>query len=163
MENIVYRPIGIIRSPFKTPRDTPIQPTAAKGIRGTVEILPEYEEGLHSLEGFSHIILLFHCHLSSGYSLKVTPFMDTTERGVFATRAPRRPNSIGLSIVKLIERKNNILYIEDVDIIDGTPLLDIKPFVPQFDVRENVRIGWLERNVGKLKETKDDGRFTKGE
>ncbi len=156
---VVYRPIGVIRTPFKSPVGVPIQPSAGRGVRGVVEVFPEYVEGLKDLEGFSYIILIYHFHLVKRYSLRVTPYMDSEARGVFATRAPARPNPIGISIVKLVKIEGNKLYIEDVDIVDGTPLLDIKPYVPEFDYRPNARIGWLERRVKKLKDTRDDGRF----
>ena len=159
MDEIRYKPIGIIHSPFKEPKGTPIQPTAAKGVDGAVEVFPEYVEGLKDLDGFSHIILIYHLHLSRKFSLKVKPFMDDQIRGVFSTRAPSRPNPIGISVVRLIKIEKNILHIRDVDIIDGTPLLDIKPYVPEFDVRVVDKIGWLERNVNKLPISKDDGRF----
>jgi tRNA-Thr(GGU) m(6)t(6)A37 methyltransferase TsaA len=158
---IKYKPIGIVRSPFKKPEGTPIQPAAAKGVEGRVELLPEFKEGLKDLEGFSHIILLCHFHLSKSAPLSVTPYMDKEPRGVFATRSPSRPNSIGLSIVRLIKIENNVLYVRDLDIVDGTPLLDIKPYVPRFDEKEDIKIGWLEKNIHKLKKMKDDGRFKK--
>ena len=159
MDEIKYKPIGIIHSPFKEPKGTPIQPTATKGIDGTVEVFSEYVEGLKDLDGFSHIILIYHFHLSKKSSLKVKPYMDDQIRGVFSTRAPCRPNPIGISVVRLIAIKGNKLYIQDVDIVDGTPLLDIKPYVPEFDVRAVDKIGWLEKNVNKLSTSKDDGRF----
>jgi len=161
MDEIKYKPIGIIHSPFKKPQGMPIQTTAAKGIRGTVEIFPEYAEGLKDIEGFSHIILICHFHLSKKASLKVKPFMDNQLRGVFSTRAPSRPNPIGLSIVRLVGVEERTLLIQDVDIIDGTPLLDIKPYVPDFDSREDNKIGWLEKNIHKLPLSFDDGRFKK--
>jgi len=158
---VKYSPIGVVHSPHRQPSGTPIQPTAAKNVKGIVEILPEYVEGLKDMKGFSHIILLYHFHLSKGYSLLVKPYMDVVERGVFATRAPRRPNPIGLSVVRLDEIDGNRLYVRDVDIVDGTPLLDIKPHVPQFDLRSGqIRIGWLERKVRKLPSTRDNGRFS---
>jgi len=138
----------------------PIQPSGAKGIKGTVELLPEYAEGLQDLEGFSHVVLLCHLHLSTGYSLKVKPFLDDQLRGVFATRAPRRPNPIGLSVLRLIKIEGTILHVEDIDIVDGTPLLDIKPYVPEFEVQETVRIGWLSEKIGKAAGEKSDGRFS---
>jgi tRNA-Thr(GGU) m(6)t(6)A37 methyltransferase TsaA len=159
MTKIIYTPIGIIHSPFKTPDGTPIQPAAAKNIEGTIEIYSEYQVGLQDLDGFSHIIVLFHCHLIKDYNLKVTPYLDNHEHGVFATRAPVRPNPIGMSIVNLIKIEKEILFIKGVDIIDGTPLLDIKPYVPEFDRREMVKIGWLENKIKKLPGTKDDNRF----
>ncbi|WP_157868101.1 tRNA (N6-threonylcarbamoyladenosine(37)-N6)-methyltransferase TrmO [Pyrococcus abyssi] len=156
---ICYRPIGIIHSPFKEPKDVPIQASAAKDIEGTVEVFPEFSEGLKDIEEFSHIILIYHFHRAKFKGLLVEPYMHEEKHGVFATRAPARPNPIGISVVRLVERKGNILRIRDVDILDGTPLLDIKPYVPEFDVRENVRIGWLEKNVHKLEKARDDGRF----
>jgi tRNA-Thr(GGU) m(6)t(6)A37 methyltransferase TsaA len=161
MNEIKYKPIGIVHSPFKEPKGTPIQPAGANGIDGTVEVFPEYAEGLKDLEGFSHIILIYHFHLSKGASLKVRPYMDSKVHGVFAMRGPSRPNPIGISIVRLVRLEENILQIQDVDVIDGTPLLDIKPYVPEFDVREVEKIGWLEKNVHKLSKTKDDERFIK--
>ncbi len=161
MDEIKYKPIGVIRSPFKEPKGTPIQPAGAKGIEGTVEVFPEYAEGLKDIEGFSHIILIYHFHLSKGTSLRVKPYMDNEARGIFAMRGPSRPNPIGVSIVRLARIEENILHIQDVDIVDGTPLLDIKPYVPEFDVREAEKTGWLEENVHKLSTSRDDGRFTK--
>ena len=161
MNEIKYRPIGVIHSLFEEPEGTPIQPAGAEGIEGTVELFPKYAEGLKDLEGFSHIILLYHFHLSKGPSLKVRPYMDNEAHGVFAMRGPSRPNSIGISVVRLVRIEENILHIQDVDIVDGTPLLDIKPYVPEFDIREVEKTGWLERNVHKLSTSKDDGRFTK--
>jgi tRNA-Thr(GGU) m(6)t(6)A37 methyltransferase TsaA len=160
MNETKYKPIGIIHSPFKEPRGTPIQPAGAKGIKGTVEIFPEYAGGLKDIGGFSHIILLYHFHLSKGPALIVKPYMDSEAHGVFAMRGPSRPNPIGISVVGLVRVEGNMLHIQDVDIVDGTPLLDIKPYVPEFDIREVERIGWLEKNVHKLSESKDDGRFT---
>jgi tRNA-Thr(GGU) m(6)t(6)A37 methyltransferase TsaA len=161
MDEITYAPIGIIHSQFKEPKGTPIQPTAAKGIDGKVEIFPEYTEGLKDLEGFSHIILIYHFHLVKKSSSKVKPFMDDQIRGVFSTRAPSRPNPVGISVVRLVRIEENILHIQEVDVVDGTPLLDIKPYIPEFDIREVEKIGWLEKNVHKLSKTKDDERFIK--
>jgi len=160
MEEIKYKPIGIIRSPFGDVHGMPIQPTGARGITGTVEIKPEVADGLKDVEGFSHIILIYHFHRSEGYSLEVKPFMDDHLRGVFATRAPRRPNPIGMSIVRLVKVEGCTLYIEDVDIVDGTPLLDIKPYVPQFDAREVEKTGWLFGRADKVHEAKSDERFS---
>lgn len=157
---ISYRPIGIIRTPFKEPQGTPIQPTGGEGVKGIAEVYPEYQPGLKDIGGFSHLILIYHFHLIRDYSLKAKPFMDDKEHGIFAIRGPARPNPIGLSVVRLVQVEGNLLHIQDVDIIDGTPLLDIKPYVPAFDGRANVRTGWLEDNVDKLEKTRDDGRFT---
>jgi len=159
MYQIVYKPIGIIHTPFKQPKGTPIQPISAKGVKGYIEVFPEYAKGLKDIEGFSHIFLIYHFHLVKGSSLVVKPYMDKELRGIFATRAPCRPNPIGISVVRLIKVVGNILHIQDVDIVDGTPLLDIKPYVPAFDIREVERIGWLERVISKVRVTRDDGRF----
>ncbi|MBE0425977.1 MAG: tRNA (N6-threonylcarbamoyladenosine(37)-N6)-methyltransferase TrmO [Nitrospirae bacterium] len=159
MTKIIYRQIGIIHTPYKNIKGMPIQPAGARGIKGTIELNPDYVEGIQDLDGFSHIILIYHFHLSKDYSLKVKPFMDDTLRGVFATRSPRRPNPIGLSVVRVVKIEKNILYIEDVDIIDGTPLLDIKPYVTDFDVHEVESTGWLSQKIEKLKQTKSDERF----
>jgi len=160
MNGIKYKPIGVIHSPFKEPEGTPIQPAGAKGTDGIVEIFPEYAEGLKDIEGFSHIILLYHFHLSKGATLLAKPFMDNEKHGVFAMRGPSRPNPIGISVVRLVGVEGNMLHIQDVDIVDGTPLLDIKPYIPEFDIRKVERIGWLEKNVHKLSASKDNGRFT---
>ena len=160
MDEIVFKPIGIIHTPFIEPVGVPIQSIAGKGIEGKIEVFSEFAEGLCDTEGFSHLILLFHLHKSWKSDLKVIPFMDDVFRGVFSTRSPNRPNPIGLSIVKLVRRKGNILYIKDLDIIDGTPLLDIKPYIPDSDIRITSKIGWLTKNISKMNTTKDDGRFT---
>jgi tRNA-Thr(GGU) m(6)t(6)A37 methyltransferase TsaA len=160
MPEIIYMPIGVIRSPFKDTKGTPIQTAGARGVPGTVEIEPRYDDGLKDLQGFSHIFLIYHFHLSQEYSLMVKPFLDDTLRGVFATRAPRRPNTIGLSVVRLVRVEGCTLHIEDVDIVDGTPLLDIKPYVPEFDVREVERIGWLADRVDRAAEMEADERFS---
>jgi len=159
MSEITYRPIGVIRTPFKEVKGTPIQPTGAVGVRGRVHVEPEYGEGLKDIEGFSHLILLYHFHLAEGYSLQVQPYMDVERRGMFATRIPGRPNPIGFSIVRLVGVDGCILHVEDVDIIDGTPLLDIKPYVPDFDMRKTDKIGWLAGRSRNVRHTRSDGRL----
>ncbi len=151
--------IGTVYSPFPDPQGMPIQPSGASGEEGRIEIKAEYAEALQDLEGFSHLILLYHFHRCSGYSLKVKPFLDDQERGLFATRAPRRPNPIGFSVVRLTAVEAPNLYILDVDVVDGTPLLDIKPYVPAFDSRENATTGWLEEKASQAKKLKADDRF----
>ncbi len=141
---VTYHPIGVIRSEHITAEQTPIQPAYAKGCKGRVEILPEYAEGISDLEGFSHIYLIYHLHQAGPAQLKVKPFLQDVERGVFATRAPCRPNAIGLSIVALVRREGNILHLDGVDILDGTPLLDIKPYTARFDRIEGTRNGWQD-------------------
>jgi tRNA (adenine37-N6)-methyltransferase len=156
---VVYRTIGTVRSPFFEAEGMPIQPSRAREIRGAVEVDPKYADGLQDLAGFSHAILLCHLHRSRGFALKVVPFLDDTPRGVFATRAPRRPNPIGLSVVKLVSVDGNRITFEGVDLIDGTPVLDIKPYVPEFDEREEIRLGWLEE--ARRREAVSDGRFVR--
>jgi tRNA-Thr(GGU) m(6)t(6)A37 methyltransferase TsaA len=141
-------PIGTIHSPFTDKSQTPIQASRSQA-EGVVEIYPEYAEGLQDLEGFSHIFLLYAFHESSGYSLLVKPFLDDQLHGVFATRYPYRPNQIGLSVVRLIARQGSTLEVEGVDVLDGTPLLDIKPYVPDFDLRTGTRAGWYESRIDK--------------
>jgi tRNA-Thr(GGU) m(6)t(6)A37 methyltransferase TsaA len=159
---LTYKSIGVVHSPFKEPKNVPIQAVASKGTTGTLEIYPEYAEGLQDLDGFSHLILLYHFHLiKEDCSLMVKPFLDDQLHGVFATRSPDRPNKIGISVVSLTKIEKNTLHVQDVDIIDGTPLIDIKPFVPEFDCRKTDKIGWFSGKISKLEITKDDGRFCK--
>ncbi len=153
------QPIGVIRTPFTQLAGMPIQPPGAAGVRGTVEVRPEFVAGLQDLAGFSHVILLYEFHRSSGFELKVVPFLDGEPRGVFATRAPRRPNPIGLSVVRLIAVGDGLLHVEGVDMLDGTPLLDIKPYVPEFDAPAPCRTGWLEGAGGGARDTRSDDRF----
>jgi tRNA-Thr(GGU) m(6)t(6)A37 methyltransferase TsaA len=154
-----YIPIGIIHSPFKTTEGMPIQPTGAQSIRGTIDINPEFAPGLKDLDGFSHIILLYHFHRSKRTRLEVIPFLDSRPRGIFSTRASSRPNPIGISMVELVKIERNILHIKNVDILDGTPLLDIKPYVPEFDQYPAEKIGWLEDVKGRVIKKKSDSRF----
>jgi len=156
---ITFTPIGIIHTPFHEPAGTPRQSAFAGHAAGTVEVYPALAEGLADLEGFSHILLLYHFHKSSGYALRCTPFADSAERGLFATRAPRRPNPIGISVVRLLGRRDNILAIEGVDMLDGTPLLDIKPYISDFDSWRGVRNGWHEHAPHRDRATADN-RFT---
>jgi len=153
-------PIGIIHSPFTEREGMPVQPSGAVGVAGTVEVFEEFRAGLDDLAGFSHILLLYQFHRSQGFDLRVVPFLDATPRGLFATRAPRRPNPIGLSVVRLRAVHEGILEIENVDVLDGTPLLDIKPYVPAFDAASDVRIGWLEASAGRAVDRRADTRFT---
>lgn len=153
MTEIKMKPIGVIHTSYKEQKDTPIQPTFGKDIKGTVEIYDEYVDGLSDLEGFSHIYLLYIFHKSDGYNMKVKPYLDNEEKGLFATRSPWRPNPIGMSLVRLERIDGKILHVVDMDIIDGTPLLDIKPYIPPFEDSENCRIGWL---AGKLEKEDND-------
>ena len=139
------RPIGVIHTPFCSASGTPIQPSAAKGTVGTIEIFDRYQEGLNDLEGFERIWLIYWFHKAAKHKIKVVPYLDDQERGLFSTRAPSRPNPLGISAVRLLKIDGNILTIGDVDILTGTPLLDIKPYVPQFDCFRVRRCGWVGR------------------
>jgi tRNA-Thr(GGU) m(6)t(6)A37 methyltransferase TsaA len=143
MMEFIMKPIGVIHSPFTDKAQTPIQPTRSPAI-GQVEVYPEFSDGLQDLEGFSHIFLLYIFHQSNGYTLRVKPFLDSQLHGLFATRYPCRPNPIGLSVVRLLARRDNILDIEGVDVLDGTPLIDIKPYIHDFDAPTETRSGWYE-------------------
>lgn len=144
MEKQVYIPIGVIHSEHLVAQKTPVQPVYAKGCKGWVEFYPEFEEGLRDVEGFSHLYLIYHLHQAPPASLLVRPFLQDSEHGIFATRSPLRPNPIGLSIVELVRREGFVLYLEGVDILDGTPLLDIKPYTARFDRVETTRNGWQD-------------------
>ena len=158
-----YVPIGVVHSPFREPTGTPIQSSAAAavGVEARVEVFPCFREGLRDLEGFSHLILLYHMHRIQPAGLLVKPFLGNKSHGVFATRSPGRPNPIGFSVVRLLSVEDGELRITDVDILDQTPVLDIKPYVGEFDIRPVERIGWFADNLCKLDKTKDDGRFVK--
>ena len=161
MQSILYHPIGIIHTPFLSNEDMPIQGIGGKGIKATIEIYPEFTAGLKDLEGFSHIILLYHLHLVEKSALIVKPFLDDKERGIFATRSPVRPNPIGMTTVRLIEIIDNRLIIEDVDMIDQSPLLDIKPCLPIIDDIQGVRLGWLTGKIEQFSQKKSDDRFNR--
>jgi tRNA-Thr(GGU) m(6)t(6)A37 methyltransferase TsaA len=156
---ITYHPIGEIHSPFTDLVSMPIQPISNASTPGSVEIYSPFVMGLKDLDEFSHLILLYHLHEVGDTALVVTPFLDSTPHGIFATRAPARPNPIGLSIVKLVRIEGHILHVDDLDVLNGTPLLDLKPYVPQFDHRQDVRTGWLERVKGNSKAKVSDERF----
>ena len=159
MKIISMFPIGTIHTPYKDLVGMPIQPTGARGVDGWIEILPDFMPGLKDLDGFSHLILLYHFHQSDGYALQPRPFLDANPKGVFSTRSPKRPNPIGLSIVQFVRIEDMVIHISDVDIVDGTPLLDIKPYVPVFDHREDAKIGWLTEKIGEVEHFKSDNRF----
>jgi tRNA-Thr(GGU) m(6)t(6)A37 methyltransferase TsaA len=141
---VTYGPIGIIHTPFKEKAATPIQGNYDPDSIGEVEVFPQYGEGLKNIAGFSHLILIYHFHLAEGCSLVTSPFLDDEGKGIFSIRHFNRPNPIGISVVRLDQVNGNILTIGEVDIIDGTPLLDIKPYIPDFDIRREVRKGWYE-------------------
>jgi len=159
MESVILKPIGVIHSPFTDAKSMPIQPVSENSAAGSIEVFSEFAAGLKDLEGFSHILLLYHFHRSRSYSLAVTPFLDTEPRGLFATRAPNRPNPIGISLVRLDRIEGSHLQVENIDVIDGTPLLDIKPHVPDFDCAPGARIGWLEKAAAEMRRKVADDRF----
>jgi tRNA-Thr(GGU) m(6)t(6)A37 methyltransferase TsaA len=160
--NYSYKSIGIIHSPHKKLDETPIQPVYAKGTQGFLEIFSDYAQGLKDLEGFSHIYLIYVFHKESETKLIVKPFLEDEERGVFATRAPVRPNKIGLSIVKLLKIEGNKIFIENIDVLDGTPLLDIKPYCSKFDIIEGVKSGWQDNIDENTANIKGKRNFNKG-
>ncbi len=159
MNDVVFTPIGVIHTPWTEMAGMPLQAVAAQGVTGTITIAPEYAAGLRDLDGFSHLILLYHLHQMTGHQLEVTPYLDTVTRGIFATRSPKRPNPIGFSVVRLLSVAGETLTIADVDMLDGTPLLDLKPYVPAFDAHATERIGWFATNVEKVHRVRADERF----
>ena len=163
MPTITYQPIGVISTPYPDPVGIPVQAAGAMEITGTIEFDPTYAAGLRDLGGFSHLILLYHLHLVQGVALEVIPFLDDQPHGIFATRSPKRPNPIGLAVVRLIGVTGTTVQIAGVDMVDGTPLLDIKPYVPAFDSHPAAQIGWFAKNVARVAEIKADDRFTAGE
>jgi len=146
---IRYTPIGVVHSPHAADEHVPPRRIDRRGVEGTVEVFPQYAEGLRDLEGFSHVILLCHLHLSSSYALSVKPPSDTRTHGLFATRSPRRPNPISLTVVRLRSIEGNVLHVIDLDIVDGTPLLDIKPYFASTYDGDEVRTGWMETRSGR--------------
>jgi tRNA (adenine37-N6)-methyltransferase len=161
-KEIIFCPIGTIHSPYTDLTGMPIQPAGAQGVRGTIIVDDAFQGGLRDLDGFSRVILIYALHRANGYSLEVIPFLDTEPHGIFATRAPRRPNALGLSIVRLVEVNANELVIEDVDILDGTPLLDIKPYVPAFDCFPDCKAGWFDGCSERVVTARSDHRFCSG-
>ena len=157
--DITFDTIGTIHTPFTTLEDMPIQPVAGQDIKGEVVLEEKWQPGLKDLEGFSHIYLIYFWHQALRTELEVIPYLDTVVRGVFATRSPLRPVKIGLSVVRLLAVKGNRLEIADVDMLDGTPLLDIKPYVPAFDNRQNAKPGWLNANPDEIATKRSDKRF----
>lgn len=162
---VSLRPVGVLRSPHKDVKGMPVQPVGARGVEGHVEVRPDLLEGLRDLDGFSHVILLYHLHRVSGYDLMARPFLDTCRRGVFATRSPRRPNAIGLSVLELagVDVERGVVRVRNVDILDGSPVLDIKPYVPAFDSCPTCRIGWFEGRMEEAVTHRADGRFRREE
>jgi tRNA-Thr(GGU) m(6)t(6)A37 methyltransferase TsaA len=159
MDEIILRPIGVIRTPYQDLEGMPIQPGGAHSVEGQVVVDRAYEEGLSDVDGFSHLILIYHFHHCKGFKLTVTPFLDHHQRGLFATRAPRRPNPVGISVVALLGRNENLLRVSHIDVVDGTPLIDIKPFVPAFDAPDVTSIGWLKNKAEQSATVRSDKRF----
>lgn len=158
--SITYEPIGIVHSSYRDPVGVPIQGALAPESEGTLKIYPPFAAGLQDIEGFSHLIVIYHFHAASEKApLLATPFLDDEPHGIFAIRSPRRPNPIGLSVVRLLQRRDRELRLSEVDMIDGTPVLDLKPFVPRFDHREGVRIGWFSGRLDRPARTHADDRF----
>ena len=156
----LHEPIGEIQTPFETPEGMPIQPASDESTQGTVVVDPAHEAGLADLDGFSHCILVYQFHAGDDeHSLRPTPFLDDTERGLFATRAPNRPNGIGLSIVGVESVEGRELTVSGIDVVDGTPLFDIKPFVPQFDVPAETAAGWVDETDAGVESMTADDRF----
>lgn len=158
---INYSPIGIIRTPYQQVQGMPIQNVNARGIQGRIELNAQYKDGLEDLIGFSHLILIYHFHLINKVNLKPIPFLDGAPHGLFATRAPSRVNPIGLSVVRLISIDDFLITVEDIDVLDNTPILDIKPYIPAFDSVTDASIGWYADRMDKLPQTKADDRFIK--
>lgn len=156
---MTLKPIGTIHTPYTNLEQMPIQPRGAADTLGTLIINPAYKEGLKDLDGFSHVYVLYHFHKATRSELLVTPFMDTEIRGVFATRSPLRPSHIGMSVTQIVSVQDNIVTLKGIDVLDGTPLLDIKPYIPQFDAVSNVKTGWMNKNKTEVSNTVSDSRF----
>jgi tRNA-Thr(GGU) m(6)t(6)A37 methyltransferase TsaA len=156
--DLTLSPIGILHTPFKQCAGVPIQSVYSRDKTGSAEVFPEYRDGLKDLDGFSHIFLIYYFHQSQGFKLQCRPFLDTVTRGLFATRAPRRPNPIGLSLVELVGVRDTVVQFAGPDMVDGTPLLDIKPYIDGFDVRADAKMGWYEEAKNKS-QIVADGRF----
>lgn len=157
---ISYNPIGYFKTPFTEIKGMPIQPVGATGVEGSIEVLPEYRDGLKDLEGFSHVFVLYHLHEIEGYDLTVKPFLDNERHGIFATRSPKRPNPIGLSVMRLKGVTDNSVLLEGIDVLDRTPVIDIKPYVADFDCCDADRFGWFEGGKSaKAKHHRSDERF----
>jgi len=156
---ICYDPVGVLRSPFTRLEGMPLQSVAAREIQGRVEIHPQFAPGLRDLDGFSHLHLITHLHRGAPGGLEVVPFLDDTVRGIFATRSPRHPNPIGLSVVRLLSVAGCVLEISGIDLLDGTPILDLKPYVPEFDSVAAERTGWLQEAAQRVHRVTADRRF----
>ena len=149
MKEITMTPIGMIHSPYKQVKDIPIQGKFNTEVKACIELKDEYAPGLKDLGGFSHAIIIYYFHMSQKKEVIAKPFLEDKEYGIFAIRSPHRPNHIGLSIVKIEDVEENKLYFSEVDVINGTPVLDIKPYIKHFDVRDNAVSGWLDKHFEK--------------
>jgi tRNA-Thr(GGU) m(6)t(6)A37 methyltransferase TsaA len=161
MQTLKVETIGVIRTPFTSLEDMPIQPGGGKDVLGELIIEPQFAEGLADLDGFSHIYLIYIFHRAAGTKMRVVPFLDDRPRGVFATRAPVRPSRIGLSVVELIEVTDCRVKIRNIDVLDGTPLLDIKPYIAAFDGVADSRSGWMEAVKEEVDARRSDNRFSR--
>jgi len=159
MDDIIFHPIGVIRTPHENAEGTPIQPAAASEYQGKIILLNEFVPGLQDLEGFSHIFVFYHFNRIKETKLVVKPFLDNEEHGIFATRAPARPCPMGMSLLKIESIVNNEITVSGVDILDNTPVIDIKPYIPKFDCVSDARFGWMEKRIERLDTSGDDGRF----
>lgn len=159
MESITFRPIGILKTPFDLPADMPIQPLSSKGAKGKAIVFPEFSDGLYDLDGFTHVIVIYYMHRVRRQELIVTPFFDTSPHGVFATRAPVRPNPLGISVLELEKIDGNTLYLLNVDMLNGSPLIDIKPYMPDFDSFPSAKAGWYDKIESKPESPRSDNRF----
>ena len=159
-QEVVLRAIGVIRSPHRSAAGTPIQSAYADAVEGDVVVDEDFVTALDDIDGFERIWLIYCLDRAKPWKSKVVPYRDTQERGLFATRAPSRPNPVGLSVVRLLARQGNVLRVRGLDVLDGTPVLDVKPYVPEFDRPRHVRTGWLEAARGRVRSTRSDGRFT---
>jgi tRNA-Thr(GGU) m(6)t(6)A37 methyltransferase TsaA len=159
-EPVTYTPIGVVRSPYAALDGMPLQTVAATEVEATVELDPRVHAALRDLDGFSHLWLVAHLHRVEAWAPEVVPFLDTQPRGVLATRSPRHPNPIGLSVVELLSVEPGVLRIRGIDLLDGTPVLDVKPVVPEFDVvRADVRTGWFDAAAARVRSVRSDTRY----
>lgn len=161
MDQICYKAIGIIESPFDHAINMPVQSLVADDIRGKIVLDPKYLEGLKDIQLFSHVHVIYHFHLSRGYELIAKSILDNNEHGIFAIRAPRRPNPIGMSIVKIEKVVKNVIYFSGVDMVNGTPIIDIKPFIPAFDIPDDANSGWINIKNADLTKTKSNKQLIK--
>jgi tRNA (adenine37-N6)-methyltransferase len=158
-ELVTYTPIGVVRSPYAGLDGMPLQTVAAGEVEASVELEPRVHGALRDLDGFSHLWLVTHLHRVDGWTAEVVPFLDTEPRGVLATRSPRHPNPIGLSLVRLLAVERGVLRIRGIDLLDGTPVLDVKPFVPEFDACDDVRAGWFDAAAARVHTVRSDDRY----